>query len=457
MYVLGFSVDNLSLMALTLSVGFVVDDAIVMLENVTRHIEAGASPRDATLEGAKEIGFTIVSMTISLAAVFIPVLFMGGIVGRLFHEFAITIMAAILISGVISVTLTPVLCKALLRPSGGAAEPASELLLRVRARYARTLDWALANRSLVLIVLAVSVVATGWLYVVAPKGFISNDDTGLLVATTEAAPNISFRAMAQKQQQAMHAVAQNPDVATLVGFVGSGGPSAGANTGRIIIALAPHAERPLAQQVLEALRPQLTHIPGLNVFVQNQPSLRIGGRVSKSEFQYSLMDADMTELLTWVPRLVDVLKQSHVLEDVNTDLILDNPKVRVDIDRERASALGISAGHIEQALYDAFGSRQVSTIYASTDQYAVIMELMPEFQRDSTALEPAVRAQRQRRADTAERAGELPRNDGSVDDRAHRPIAGCDAVVQRREGQVVERRRRHRRGCYEGICGRRRR
>ncbi|HEY6599011.1 MAG TPA: efflux RND transporter permease subunit, partial [Pseudomonadales bacterium] len=381
------SIDNLSLMALTLSVGFVVDDAIVMLENVTRHVEAGKSPGDATLEGAKEIGFTIVSMTLSLAAVFIPVLFMGGIVGRLFHEFAVTIMAAILISGVISVTLTPVLCSKLLRRSTGVAKPSSELLLRARARYAQTLDWALARRSLVLGVLAMSVIVTGLLYVVAPKGFISNDDTGLLVATTEAAPNIAFRAMAQKQQQAMRTIAENPDVATLMGSIGAGGPNPGTNSGRIMIALAPHGERPLAQDVLEDLRPQLTDIPGLKVFVQNQPSLRIGGRFSKSEFQYSLMDADMDELLTWVPRLVDELRKSDVLEDVTTDLILDNPKVRVDIDRDRASALGISASRIEQALYDAFGSRQVSTILAPNDQYAVILELMPEFQRDSTALD----------------------------------------------------------------------
>ena len=386
MYMLDFSIDNLSLMALTLSVGFVVDDAIVMLETVDRHVEHGESPMAATLNGAKEIGFTIVSMTISLAAVFIPVLFMGGIVGRLFHEFAITIITAILISGVLSLTLTPVLCSKLLRPMLSGATEEDSRFDRVKAAYARSLDWVLAHRSAALLTLLVSLAVTGALYVFVPKGFISNDDTGMLVATTEGAPDISFDAMSRKQQQAIRTIAEDKHVARTIGFVGTGGPNGTLNNGRILVALKPQADRPLAQEVLEGLRPRLDGIPGLKVYLQNQPALRIGGFVSKSEFQYALLDADMNELIRWVPQLVDRLNHSGTVVDVNTNLILDNPKVQITIDRERASRMGVSADQIEQALFTAYGARRVSTIYASTDQYAVIMELLPEFQRDPDAL-----------------------------------------------------------------------
>jgi HAE1 family hydrophobic/amphiphilic exporter-1 len=386
MYMLGFSIDNLSLMALTLSVGFVVDDAIVMLENVNRHVEQGESPMAATLKGAKEIGFTIVSMTISLAAVFIPVLFMSGIVGRLFHEFAITIITAILISGVLSLTLTPVLCSKLLRPMPRGTVADDNRFDRVKAAYARSLNWVLEHRSAALLALLASVLLTGLLYVFVPKGFISNDDTGMLVATTEGAPDISFEAMSRKQQQAIRTIAENKHVARTIGFVGSGGPNGTLNNGRILVALKPQSERPLAQQVLEDLRPRLDGIPGLKVYLQNQPALRIGGFVSKSEYQYALLDADMNELIRWVPKFVDRLSHSGAVVDVNTNLVLDNPKVQITIDRERASRMGVSADQIEQALFTAYGARQVSTIYASTDQYAVIMDLLPEFQRDPGAL-----------------------------------------------------------------------
>jgi len=385
MYLFDFSVDNLSLMALTLSVGFVVDDAIVMLENVSRHVENGDRPFAATLTGSKEIGFTIVSMTISLAAVFIPILFMSGIVGRLFHEFSITIIAAILMSGLISLTLTPVLCSKLLRPVA-AAHVEEHRFHRVRDAYARSLDWVLARRGLALVALATSLLLTGLLYVVVPKGFISKDDTGFLIGTTEGAPDISFDAMAQKQQQAIKLVAADPNVDNLVGFIGVGGPNGTLNNGRILAGLKPQNERPLAQRVLEELRPRLESIPGLKIYLQNVPALRIGGFVSKSEFQYALLDADMSELIAWVPKIVDRLNHSNVVVDVNTNLILDNPKVEIIIDRPRASRMGVSADQIEQALFTAYGARQVSTIYASTDQYAVIMELLPEFQRDPSAL-----------------------------------------------------------------------
>ncbi len=388
MYVLGFSIDNLSLMALTLSVGFVVDDAIVMLENISRHMEAGMSPLAATLQGSKEIGFTILSMTISLAAVFIPVLFMSGIVGRLFHEFAITIVAAILVSGIVSLSLTPVLSSRLLKPHAAVqTNDKPGFFDKVISWYERSLHQVMAHRTLTLIVFAASVALTGLLYIVVPKGFISNDDTGMLVGTTEARPDIAYDAMATKQQQALRIVAANPNVQTVIGIVGAGGPNAAANSGRILIPLKPQGERPLAQRVLEGMRSRLGEVPGLNIFIQNQPALRIGGRVSKSEYQYSLLDADIKELLEWTPKLVARLQASDVLQDVSTDLILNNPKVRVQIDRERASALGVNANAIEEALFTAYGARQVSTIFATTDQFAVVVELQPQFQRDPNALD----------------------------------------------------------------------
>jgi HAE1 family hydrophobic/amphiphilic exporter-1 len=386
MYLLDFSVDNLSLMALTLCVGFVVDDAIVVLENISRHLEAGTPPLQATLQGTREIGFTIVSMTISLAAVFIPVLFMGGIVGRLFHEFAITVVAAILLSGVVSLTLTPVLCSRMLRHALAESSRKDGLFERARATYGKSLHWTLAHRRTIIAIFVASLVGTAILFVAVPKGFTSNDDTGLLIGSTEATPNVAFESMAEKQKEAIRIAASNPYVTTAIGFVGAGGPNSGLSQGRLIVPLTDPDERPLAQRVLEELRPHLSGITGLNVFLQNQPALRIGGRLTKSEFQYSLMDPDMDELLAWVPRLVERLKATQVLEDVSSDLILNNPKVEVQLDRERAGALGITADQVEQALFTAYGPRQVSTIYGATDQYQVIAELMPQFQRDPGAL-----------------------------------------------------------------------
>jgi HAE1 family hydrophobic/amphiphilic exporter-1 len=386
MYLLHFSVDNLSLMALTLCVGFVVDDAIVVLENISRHLEAGLSPLEATLQGTREIGFTIVSMTISLAAVFIPVLFMGGIVGRLFHEFAITVVAAILLSGVVSLTLTPVLCSRMLRRTTVGAHHKEGLFERARTAYERSLHWTLDQRRAIVGTFLASLIGTAILFVVVPKGFTSNDDTGLLIGSTQATPNIAFEAMAEKQKEAIQIIAADPNVHTAIGFVGAGGPNVGLSTGRLIVPLIPAGDRPLAQRVLEELRPHLNGIPGLSIFLQNLPALRIGGRITNSEFQYSLMDPNMDELVQWVPRLVERLKATHELEDVSSDLILNNPKVEVQLDRERAAALGVTADQIEQALFTAYGPRQVSTIYGPADQYQVIAELMPQFQRDPAAL-----------------------------------------------------------------------
>jgi HAE1 family hydrophobic/amphiphilic exporter-1 len=346
-------------------------------------MEEGMPPLDATLKGSKEIGFTILSMTISLAAVFIPILFMGGIVGRLFHEFAITIVAAILVSGIVSLTLTPVLSSKMLKPHGPSHDAKPGLFDKLTEHYDRSLHWVVAHRGLTLLSFVASIVITVLLYTVVPKGFISNDDTGMLSGTTEARTDISFDAMAQKQQQAIKIIADNPYVQTVIGIV----PSGAANNGRLMIPLKPQEERPLAMQVLESMRKHFGQVPGLNIFVQNQPALRIGGRTSKAEFQYSLLDADMNELLEWTPKMVAALNQSDIFEDVNTDLILNNPKVRVVIDRERASALGVTATQVEEALFTAYGARQVSTIFAPTDQYAVVMELQPEYQTDPSALD----------------------------------------------------------------------
>jgi hydrophobic/amphiphilic exporter-1 (mainly G- bacteria), HAE1 family len=390
MYLMGFSIDNLSLMALTLSIGFIVDDAIVMLENISRHVEEGLAPMKAALQGAGEIGFTILSMTISLAAVFIPLLFMGGIVGRLFHEFAITIVAAILMSGVVALTLTPMLCSRLLKAATAREHAAQNepqgIFERTRALYGRTLSWTLARPRIVLVAFGLMLAATGYLFSIAPKGFTSGDDTGILIGTTEAASDISFESMSEKQSQAVRAIAANRNVQTVVGILGGYASAAGLNNGRIIIPLKAANERPPALQVVEQLRRATTHIPGLKVYIQNQPALRIGGMTTKSQYQYSLLDADMDELLKWVPPMVEKLRAMPGFEDVNTDLTLDTPKVRVDIDRDRAAQLGVTANQIEDALFTAYGSRQVSTMYAPSDQYAVIIELEPQFQRDPAAL-----------------------------------------------------------------------
>ncbi|HUS24603.1 MAG TPA: efflux RND transporter permease subunit [Candidatus Binatia bacterium] len=393
MYLLGYSVDNLSLMALTLCVGFVVDDAIVMLENITRHVEAGESPRAATLRGAREIGFTIVSMTISLAAVFIPVLFMGGIVGRLLHEFAVTIMVAVLISGVVSLTLTPLLCDRLLQPHAarrhGRLYTASERVFDGwRNAYDRSLRVALRHPRGVGAAFAGTVLLTGWLFVQIPKGLIPNGDTGQLFAFTEAAQDISFEAMSEKQQQVAAIIRQNPHVDATMAFIGNsgGGSSQTLNLGRVIVRLKPEGQRPPAEQVVAQLRPALGSIPGMKVFVQNIPVIRIGGQFTKSQYQYSLQDTDLDELYRWAPQLTERLRTLPGFVDVTNDLQLSLPKVRVRIDRDRAAALGVTPQQIEAALYDAYGQRQVSTIYTPSNQYAVILELQPQFQLDPGAL-----------------------------------------------------------------------
>jgi HAE1 family hydrophobic/amphiphilic exporter-1 len=391
MYLLGYSLDNLSLMALTLSVGFVVDDAIVMLENIVRHMEMGKDPMSAALIGSREIGFTIVSMTLSLAAVFIPLLFMGGVIGRLLHEFAVTIGAAVLVSGFVSLTLTPMLCSRFLRSSHGQAhgrlyQVSERFFDGMLAVYRWSLNLVIAHRGITMLVSGLVLLATGYLFVAIPKGFLPSEDTGRIIGFVEAPQDISFTSMVEHQRAVAAIVARDPNVEAFMSSVGAVG-STTANTGRLIISLKPRKDRRLsADQVIQELRPKLTVVPGVRVYLQNLPSIQVGGQVTKSQYQYTLQDADTTELYHWAPLLEAKLRGLPGFQDVTTDLQITSPQVVVEIDRDRASALGVTADQVESALFDAYGSRQVSTIYAPTNQYWVIMEVLPEYQRDPDAL-----------------------------------------------------------------------
>ena len=392
LYALGYQLDNLSLMAVTLSVGFVVDDAIVMLENIVRRIEGGEGVMEASLRGSREIGFTILSMTISLAAVFIPVLFMGGIVGRLFHEFAIAISASILISGFISLSLTPMLCSRFLKPHAeerhgrlyAFSERGFDWMLRV---YQRGLRWSLSHKALVMGFSALVLLSMIPLFLAVPKGFLPSEDVGMAIAFTESAQGISFDALVKNQRQMASVIQQDPNVKEFMSSAGSRGAT-GSNQGIIFMHLKPRRERALsADQVIEELRPKLAGIPGMRAYLQNPPPIRIGGQFTKAQYQYTLQDADTRELYRVAPLLEQKLRGLPGLLDVNSDLQLKNPQVQVNIDRDKAAALGVTPQAVETALYTAYGSRQISTIYAPTNEYQVIMELLPQYQADPSALQ----------------------------------------------------------------------
>ncbi len=392
MYLLDYSVDNLSLMALILSVGFVVDDAIVMLENIVRHMEMGEPPMKAALNGSREISFTILSMTLSLAAVFIPVLFLSGIVGRLLHEFAVTITSAILVSGFVSLTLTPMLSSRFIRPPGekrhGHLYMASERFFAWMFRtYELSLKKVLRHPVMTMIMGGAVVVATLYLLVTIPKGFLPSEDTGNIFAFTEAVQGISFAAMAEHQQAVADILRQDPNVASFFSSVGGAGPTGGVNSGVLFMRLKPHPERKLnVDQVIQELRPKLAVVPGINVYMQNLPPIRIGGQLTKSQYQFTLQSPDTEALYRSTPILLQKLSQIAGLQDVTSDLLIRNPQADVQIDRDKASALGISADQIEDALYTAYGDRQVSTILAPNNQYRVILELDPKYQQDPAAL-----------------------------------------------------------------------
>ena len=388
MYVFGYSLDNLSLMALTLAVGFVVDDAIVMLENIVRHMEMGKTPVQASLDGAAEVGFTIVAMTLSLTAVFIPLLFMGGIVGRLFHEFAVVIGTAILVSGFISLSLTPMLASRYLKPpthQHGKLFNASERVYgRVLGKYESTLGWVMLHRFGALMFSLAVLVGTVVLFKVVPTGFIPTADTGQITATAESAQGTSFTQMVKNQQQVAAIVAKDTNIAGFMSSVGSGQGSG--NQGRLIMGLKPHGKRLSAEEIVKELQPKLSGIPGVSVFMTVPPAIQIGGRQSKSQYQFTMQSPEIEALDSAAQRMEAKMKTLPELQDVTSDLQLANPQVNVKIDRERAATLGVTAQQIEAALYNAYGSRQVSTIFTPNNQYFVIMELKPEFQRDVNAL-----------------------------------------------------------------------
>jgi HAE1 family hydrophobic/amphiphilic exporter-1 len=388
MSLLGYSLDNLSMMALTLSVGFVVDDAIVMLENIVRHMERGTEVREAAFAGSREIGFTILSMTLSLAAVFIPVLFMGGIVGRLFHEFAVTIGIAILISGFVSLTLTPMLCSRFLRPSreahhGRLYEASEQVYQRVLHGYERSLSWVMQRRPLALAVSAAILAGTVVLFSLVPKGFLPSEDNSQAFGITETVQGTSFDEMKAHQLQIMAIAGQDPNVQDFMSFIGGGAM----NQGRIFMHLKPRGQRKLsADQVIQELAPKFATVPGMRVYLQNPPPIRIGGQLTKSLYQFTLQSPDMPALYDGAKQLEAQLHALPDLVNVTSDLQISNPQATVRIQRDRAASLEVTAAQVEQALYDAYGSGQVSTIYTPTNQYWVEMELLPQYQQDLSAL-----------------------------------------------------------------------
>ena len=392
MYQLGYTMDNLSLMALTLSVGFVVDDAIVMLENIVRHREMGKDRVLAAMEGSAEIGFTIVSMTLSLAAVFIPVLFMAGIVGRLLHEFAVTIGAAILISGFVSLTLTPMLCSRFLKHQEAHQHGR---LFRLSEKFFDGLlngyDWGLKkvlrHRLATIMVAFVVLVATAYMFVIIPKGFIPVEDTGQIFGFTEAAQDISFDAMTTHQRAIAKILMADPNITAAMSSIGGVGFGAAGNSGRVFMHLKPRNERTLsAEQIIQELRPKLARVPGISVYLQVPPTIRIGGQLTKSLYQYTLSGADFKELAHWSPIIESKLREIPELQDVTTDLQITSPQVMVNINRDQAQALGVTADQVENILYDAYGNRQISTIYTPSNEYFVILEVQPKDQMDPAAL-----------------------------------------------------------------------
>ncbi|MDH4291680.1 MAG: efflux RND transporter permease subunit, partial [Dehalococcoidia bacterium] len=392
MYLLGYSLDNLSLMALVLAVGFVVDDAIVMLENIVRHIEKGEGVLEAALNGSKEIGFTILSMTLSLVAVFIPVLFMGGIMGRLLHEFAVTIGVAILVSGFVSLSLTPMLCSRFLRPpeteKHGRLYMISERFFEgMLHMYERSLTFVLKHKRATMIITGITLIATICMFIAIPKGFLPSEDTGQIFAFTEAQQGISFDSMVKHQQALASIVREDPNVDSFMSSVGASGSSVASNSGRIIIRLKSRSERRLsADEIIQELRKKVARVIGINMFMQNLPPIRIGGRLTKSEYQFTLQSTDTEELYKYSAILEEKMQELPQFQDVTSDLQIKNPEVNVEIDREKASALGVTAQQVEDALSTAYASQQVSTIYAPNNQYMVITEVEPKYQMDPSAL-----------------------------------------------------------------------
>jgi hydrophobe/amphiphile efflux-1 (HAE1) family protein len=392
MYAVGYSLDNLSLMGLTIAVGFVVDDAIVMIENIVRYLEQGDRPFDAAIKGAGQIGFTIISITISLIAVFIPLLFMGGIIGRLFREFAVTVTTAVLVSGFVSLTLTPVMCSLFLtresqHGTGRFNRGAERFFDWMIAGYDRGLKWVFRHQFSTLLSTLVLIVVTGFLYVYIPKGFFPEQDTGFIFGQAEARQDISFEAMSKIENDFANVIMTDPGVSGVVGFNGATGGNASENTARMFIQLKPLSERKAtAQQIIQRLRPKVAQVLGAKFYMQAGQDVTIGGRLTQTLYQYTLTDTDTEELNHWAPIIQQEMQKRPELQDVATDQQIASPHVAVEINRDAAYRLGLSMGLIDQTLYDAFGQRQIGTIYTSSHQYKVILEVQPQFQEDPTAL-----------------------------------------------------------------------
>jgi HAE1 family hydrophobic/amphiphilic exporter-1 len=385
MYAFGFSINNMTLLALTLSVGFVVDDAIVMLENIVRHVEGGMRPFEAALKGSREIGFTIVSITFSLIAVFIPVLLMGGMVGRVFREFAVTVAVAIIVSGFVSLTLTPMLCARVLGSHHG--EEKQNIVLRTFERmfegllhtYERTLDWVLRYRAIMLVATLATIAGTIWLYIVVPKGFFPTEDTGYLLGITEAKTDIAFDAMTDHQRRVADIVRADPAVEYVNSTVGGGGPNSVGNSGRMLVALKPRSERDKLPVIIDRLRKNANVIVGMQIFFQPIQNINLGGRLNKSQYQYTLQSNDTDALYRIAPEMRDKIAKIPGLLDVTTDLYVKNPQITIEVDREKSAVYGVSVDQVRQELYNAFGTRQVATIYTAANDYQVILESMPEY------------------------------------------------------------------------------
>src|SRR5262245_3618705 len=393
MYVFGFSINNMTLLALTLSVGFVVDDAIVMLENIVRHIEGGMRPFEAALKGAREIGFTIISITFSLIAVFIPVLLMGGMVGRVFREFAVTIAVAIIISGFVSLTLTPMLCARVLR-THHEGEKQNFVLRMFEAMFKgwlRGYEWALdkviAYKFVTLLITFATLAATVWLYIIIPKSFFPTEDTGFIAGSTEGASDVSFAQMAVLQRQVAEIIRNDKAVDYVNSTIGAGGPNPTLNQGRLFIALKAKKERgENSTEIIQRLRRVANVVPGMRVTFQNVQNINITGRISKAEWQYTLQSSDSDALYQIAPELRDKIEKIPGLTDVSIDLYIKNPQMTLEVDREKAAVYGITVDQIRQELFNAFGTRQVATIYTATDDYQVILETLPDYQTSASDL-----------------------------------------------------------------------
>ena len=391
MYFLGYSIDNLSMMALTIAIGFVVDDAIVMIENIVRFMEEGDSAFDAALKGASQIGFTIISITFSLIAVFIPLLFMSGIVGRLFREFAVTVSIAVMASAFIALTLTPMMCAQVLarerdRPPGRISRAFEAFFDWMLRGYSRSLDWVFRWQLPTLLATLALMAMTGWLYAIIPKGFLPEQDSGFIFGSAQAREDISFAAMSAKGREISRIVMRDPAVYSAVSFIGATGGNSSENTARIFVQLKPFGERPPIGEVMQRLRPQVGKVIGVKFYMQAGQDVTIGGRLTQAQFQYTLTDTNSDELNHWAPIILARMKQMKILTDVASDQLIASPQINIEIDRQAASTLGVTPAAVDAALYAAFGQEQIATIYTSTQQPKLILEVQPKFQRQAADL-----------------------------------------------------------------------